>query len=296
MENLLIGLSVFAVLTAVLSTAAIVFTLVYMHYYSKYANKKLSVLWYVFAVLFGGITLIVFLIEKKSFPGPDTKVCNQCGDRFASAFQICPKCLIELPVNNAVQKLKYKKISKISGIAVIITYVLSLIAGIILGAFMSDYITEYEYGDVHNRIAVNDVFYDKKGIAYENEDDVLLYDEEGRIYSLISEADEDEPFYEEYYYVRDDGEKYFLYDCYVSEDGWFFCDKAMQLVPYEEDTSSMTEEELDEYYNSLLESDYGYRYYDYPSVDKNGTLYYYAYEASWNSYGELITAENDTTR
>ncbi len=296
MEELIKGLIIFAVLTAALSIAATVFTLLYMHYYSRYTNKKLSVLWYIFSVFFGGIILIPFILEKKNFPGPETKVCCQCSDRFSEAFKICPKCLIELPDNDAIQKQKQKRLSQIFGIAVIITYILSFTVGIVLGAFAADYVMEWEYDEYNNRIAVNDVFYDKYGISYDNEDDVLLYDEDGRIYKLVSVASDDEAFYDEYYYERDDGERYLLYDCYVSEEGWFYCDKAMLLEVYEEDTSSMTGEELDDYYNSLLESDYGYRYYDYPSVDKDGTLYYYAYEASWNAEGELITAENDITR
>lgn len=290
---------IFALLSAVgvLGILSVVFSLLFMHYSARYRNQKLSSGWYICGVLFGFWTLIIFFIKRKDFPGPDIKVCYQCGDKFPDSFQICPKCLIGLPENNTEEKKKQQKLSRFFGIAIAVIYVLALVVGIIIGVTVSSSdFDDMSYNDVDDRISVDGVFYDKKGNSYEDEDSVLLYDKNGRIYTYTIEVSETDPLSEECYYVRDDGEKYFVYDCYVTEDGWFYCDKAMLLEMYTVDTSTMTEEELDEYYNDLIESDdYEYKYYDYPYVDAEGNFYYWAYEASWNEKGELITAENDVS-
>lgn len=212
--------------------------------------------------------------------------------------------LIDLPQINAEEKKKEKKLSKIFGVAIIITYVAALIIGIFMGISFTKNILEGNIFDdswMEDRIAVDGVFYDKMGNSYEKGEDVLLYDEQGRTYTYTVEEyedSEDEWFtYTEYYYVRDDGEKYFSYDCYITEDGWFYCDKAGSLETYSVETEGMSEKELDAYYNELLESaDDEYKYYDYLYTDGNGNFYYYAEEASWNEKGELITAENDPTK
>ena len=173
--------------------------------------------------------------------------------------------------------------------------------GIVVGAIASkSIIDDLDTIDIDNRILVNGVFYDKMGNSYDDDENVLLYDQEGRTYTYTVEEyvdEEDDYFtYEEYYYVRDDGKKYLFYDCYVTDEGWFYCDKALALELYTPDTSTMTEEELDKYYDELLEQETAeYKYYDYPYTDEHGNIYYCAYEASWNENGELITAANDST-
>lgn len=202
-----------------------------------------------------------------------------------------------MPQINPDEKKKQKKLSCGFGVAIIITYIAALVVGIFIGINVGSIIEDPSFYDVDDRIAVNGVFYDKMGNRYEDEESVLLYDKDGRTYTYSAEEYEDEEsglgYYEEFY-VRDDGEKYFIYDCYVTEEGWFYCDKACTLEMYADDTAAMTEEELDAYYNALVEL-YGeeYKYYDYPYTDETGNLYYCAYEASWNENGELITAEND---
>lgn len=293
----LFDLALFFSITGVLEVLSVVFSLLFMHYSAKHRNQKLSAGWYVCGVLFGFWTLIVFLVKRKDFPGPDTKVCYQCGDRFFEKFEICPKCLIALPENNQEEKKKQRKLSQLFGTAVIILYILAFIFGIVMGISGVLSVFDDTYNDAYNdRIAVDGVFYDKKGISYEDEDSVLLYDEDGRIYTYTVEeySDGDGWLYEDEFYVRDDGEKYYMYDCYVTEDGWFYCDKAGILELYSTDTSNMTEDELNAYYSEMLESrNEDYRYYNYPYVDAEGNYYFDAYEASWNENGELITAEND---
>lgn len=285
---------------SVLEVTSVIFSLLFMHYSAKYRNKELSVGWYICGFLFGICTLIVFLVKRKDFPGPEAKKCFQCGNNFPDIILECPNCHIMLPEINHDEKKKQKKLGRGFGVAFIITYIAIIIVGILIGVFWMDNLDSYmDYLDADVRISVDGVFYDKKGNSYEDEDSVLLYDEHGHTYTYTVEevTDEDDEIfgYEGYYYVRDDGKKYDLYDCYVTEDGWFYCDKAWELEFYSVDTSTMTEEELDEYYDKLMMDDSSkeYKYYDYPYVDKKGNIYYSADEASWNAKGELITAEND---
>lgn len=291
---------------SILEILGIVFSLLYMHYAAKYRNYPLSVAWYICGVFFGWITVLVFLVKKKDFPNPDNKICQQCGKQVPGSFQVCPDCMIDLPQSDPDEKEKDRKRSKGFGAALVIVYVVSVLVGVVFGAmlgitivedldyFLGEDLFQYESGD---RLAVNSVYYDKMGNSYENEYDVLLYDEEGHVYTYVTEDYYDDEYGYEYYeefYIRDDGQKYFAYDCYVTQEGWFYCDKGSLLELYTVDTSTMTQEELDAYYDSLLEDiDTEYRYYDYPYVDADGNFYYYAYEASWNEKGELILEEND---
>lgn len=282
------------ILTAVmtlLNILTIVFGILFMHYSAKHRNQKLSTAWYVCGIIFGLWTVLVFLFKRKDFPGDKVKVCEQCGVRYPVNFQVCSNCVIELPEYDSEIKNKQKKLSRIFGIAVIVTYILSLVS---VGFYVGGIVNRILNYEEQYRISVDGVFYDKKGNSYENEQDVLLYGEDGEVYTLTIETSEIDPLSEEYYYVSSDGEKYFELDCYVTEDGWFYCDKGGLLELYSPDTGTMTEEELDKYYeNYVMAYDDEYRYYDYPYIDEDGNYYYCAYEASWNEKGELITAKND---
>lgn len=284
------------------------FCILFMHFSAQHRNHKLGIGWYICGVLFNIWTVLVFLLKRKDFPGPDLKVCPSCGNRCPLSYEVCNRCLVELPEVDTEEKAKQKKLSKIFGIGIIITWVASLIAGVVIGSTMMtqmfDIIGEYtdyedyysDYGESY-RIDIDGVFYDKQGIAYDNEEDVVLYDNKGRAYTYaeVTETDPEGGYeYEEYYYVRDDGERYYESDCYVTADGFFFCDKLDELHYYEPDPEKMTDEEIDAYYKQQMELDKApYRYYNDYLIDNEGNIYYYAYEASWNEKGELITAEND---
>lgn len=294
---------IFIPVIGVLEVLSVVFSIFFMHYSAKHRNYQLTLGWYICGVLFGFWTLIIFLIKRKDFPGPETKVCMQCGDKYPENFQMCSKCLIDLPVIDAEKKKKERKLSRVFGALIIITYIATLVVGIIMGIMFSESILngDYLYDEwLDNRIAVDGVFYDKMGNSYDKWEDVLLYDGEGRTYTYTVEEIENPEDYIFYfadnYYVRDDGVKYFVYDCYVTGDGWFYCDKAGLLEIDSVDTDSMSEEELEEYYEGLIEASEEYKYYNYPYVDEDGNIYYCADEASWNEKGELITAENDITK
>lgn len=289
---------------SVVSLLTTVLCILFMHFSAQYRNHKLRLGWYICGVLFGPWTVLVFLLKRKDFPGPDLKACPSCGNKCPVNYEVCNRCLVEFPAYNHEEKPKQKKLSKIFGIGVIIACVASLASGLAMSGkmieSMMDIIGDFEdFYYENDRISVGGVFYDKKGNSYEDEDLIPLYDKEGRVYTytVIKETNEEYGYeYDEFYYIRDDGEKYLEYDCYVTGDGWFYCDKGGLLELYFPDTENMTEDELDEYYEQKLEQNSAeYRYYNYYYVDNKGNIYYKAYEASWNEKGELITAENDPT-
>ena len=285
-------MTTFAIVIGALKLAAIIFGILYMHNTAAAKNYKLSPVWYICGVFFNFWTLVVFFAKSKTFPGEDTKVCPQCGDKFFSRFEICPKCLIELPEIDSDAKQKQKRLGKIFGIMVLVCYALIVIAGFVSNGVMN----EVAWEDFGYRIAVDGVYYDKQGNSYENEEDVLLYDEEGNVYFYTAIPSEVDPLSEDYFYVNEAGDRFYEFDCYVTEDGWFYCDKRGSIQSFEPDFDSMTDEELDAYYESKMDVIFEeYRYYDYPYSDEDGNLYYYAYEASWNEKGELILAHNDTS-
>ena len=291
-------LAIFVPILFVLEALMVVFSLLFMHHSAKQLNHQLSPVWYVCGVIFSVWTLIAFLIKRKDFPGEGFKACPSCGNKNPINYEVCNQCLVELPVIDTEKQKKHKKLAKIFGGSIIAMYVLTIIASFAFGAFLTYYGFD-SLTDATDRIAVDGVFYDKKGLSYENDEDVLLYGKDGKTYTFTVEKIYNEEFdyeYEDFYYVRDDGEKYYIYDCYVTEDGWFYCDKGYFLEYYYPDTDKMSEEELDAYYQEELEKENAaYKYYYYPYVDKKGNVYYVAYEASWNEKGELITEENDVT-
>lgn len=91
MEGIL-DLMIFAPVMSILQLLSIIFALLFMHYSAQYRNQKLSVGWYICGFLFGLWTVLVFLIKRKDFPGPDKKVCYQCGDKYPDSFQMCSRC------------------------------------------------------------------------------------------------------------------------------------------------------------------------------------------------------------
>lgn len=293
----LFGWTIFLPLISLFQIAAAVFVMLFMYHSARHRNQTLSAGWYICGFLFGLWTLIVFLATRKDFPGPDTKKCPYCGCIFPSTFEECQNCHMPLPVSDEEMKKKDHKLSKIFCTLAVVFYVLIIAGTVTVSVAMVNDIIGTAMGEYSgNRIAVDGLYYDKMGNSYEDEDAVLLYDKDGHIYTYTEEeiTDDDYYTYTEWYYVRDDGKLYAEYDCYVTEDGWFYCDKAGLLEYYTPESASMTEEELDAYYENLMaDTEDEYKYYDYPLNDSDGNKYYCAYEASWNANGELITAEND---
>lgn len=294
-----LGFMVFWPILSVLQILSVVFSLLFMYHSARHRNQILSVGWYICGFLFGMWTLIAFLVKRKDFPGPDTKKCVQCGNVYPDVLDECQNCHVPLPQTDAQEKTRHKKLSRIFGIAAIVTYVAVMITAIVIVVSTVKNTMNYldlNFVDEGFKISVDAVYYDKKGNSYEAEKDVLLYDEDGHVYTYTASEEIDDTLSYDGYYVREDGKKYDAIDCYVTQDGWFYCDKAQALEYYYADLTTLTEEELDNYYDELMEEEDAqaeYKYYDYPYMDTDGNVYYDALEASWNEKGELIVAEND---
>ena len=321
MENIMNFLvsDVGTVIATVLQVAYILFLLLFMHFSAKHRNHKLSPGWYVAGVFFSPITALVFLSKRKKFPGANMKVCPICGDKYPEVYQVCGRCLIDLPENKEGEKKKEKSLSKVFGWLFVVIYVVTSIVTLAVATYTASYVIEKFGGmegllnDSYRMMCTdengNKVFYDKKGNVYESGLDVPLYGEDGEVYTFVTTEEIDE--YGEYktVYVNEEGEEFISYLCYVTEDGFFYYDADDELVypevEYEEDFEEDVYDKeypedpdsikamIDLYFDEVIGFYSDYRYYDDYLVDEDGTKYYWSDEASWNEKGELITAEND---
>ena len=169
---------------SLLRVLIVVFSLLFMHFSAKHRNQKLSAAWYVCGVIFGFWTLIVFLVKRKDFPGENMKVCPQCGVRYPENFVVCSNCVIDLPENISEEKQKQKTLSRLFALLLVLLYVAEVVLAIVVTLKVKDFVAE-ELFNTNYRISVDGVFYDKKGNSYEDENDVLLYDENGGVYKYV---------------------------------------------------------------------------------------------------------------
>ncbi len=284
----------------VVSMVSSVLLLLFMNFSAKHRNKKLSAGWYICGFLCPFITFLVFLSQRKKFPGPTTKVCYQCENRYPEAFQMCTRCLIDLPEIDKEENAKNEKKAKLFCIGYVVTAIATLIAGIVLGISVAGIVEDELTALGTNRLGVPDesgnlVYYDKKGNYYEDPTAVVIYDKDGNAYTYTTESGE---FFEETFYISEQGDKYESFSCYVDLEGNFFYDKEGKIwcdFGEDEETSEETGSETssDDIYADIMKDIENYRYYDDVLTDGKGNFYYWAEDASWNEKGELITAEND---
>lgn len=270
---------------------SVILLLLFMHFSAKHRNKSLGISWYILGVLFPFITALVFLSKRKRFPGANMKVCPICGDKYPMTYQVCGRCLVELPENSPKEKEKQAKISKACGVGYILTGTVVFVATILtIVAMLSNVfgalgnIFEIRIGVLNE--AGETVYYDKEGNSYDNPFDVVIYDREGETYTYY--LDESDDFT---YFVSSSGEEYDSFNCYVDEDGFFYYDEEYLLTYPEESYEDYEDVE----WSDMFDEFENYKYYNNYVVDSDGNLYYSADEASWNADGELITAENDPT-
>lgn len=284
----------------VVSMVSSVLLLLFMNFSAKHRNKKLSAGWYIWGFLCPFITFLVFLSQRKKFPGPTTKVCYQCENRYPESFQMCTRCLIDLPEIDKEENAKNEKKAKLFCIGYVITAIATLITVIALGISVAGIVEDELTALGTNRLGVPDesgnlIYYDKKGNSYEDPYAVVIYDKDGNAYTYTIEQAE---LFETTYYVNEQGDKYESYSCYVDLEGNFFYDKEGKIwcdFSEDEETTEETDSEasIEDLYAEIMKDIENYRYYDDVLTDGNGNYYYWAEDASWNEKGELITVEND---
>lgn len=302
----------------IISMVSSVLLLLFMNFSAKHRNKKLTAGWYICGFFFPIITFFVFLSQRKKFPGPTTKVCYQCENRYPENFEMCTRCLIDLPEIDREENAKNEKKAKTFFIGYIVATVITFVAGILLGISVAATVEDELTALGTSRLGVDDgsgnlVYYDKMGNFYEDPFAVVIYDKDGNAYTYTTETGE---FFEEAFYVNEQGDKYESYSCYVDLEGNFFYDSE-NIISYEyaegeyieeyygddesedelytgEDTDTVVDSEMyGDIYDDIMAEIENYRYYDDLLTDGKGNYYYWAEDASWNEKGELITAEND---
>ena len=260
------------------------FAILFLYFSSKYRNHELTLKWYILAFFFPLITSIVYLSKRKRYDrNIGMKVCPSCGDKYPSNFQICSRCLVELPEVNEKKNSLNKKLSTVFLCLFIAVFILDLVGGAaVVGYSIKEWSAELDeisesLNEYPERISFEDsegdiIYYDRNGEKNYDNLDFPLYDRNGNVYYFV--LDEGKMgFY------KDDGKdnwndaNFILNeDCFVDEEGYF-------VILDGDDPVKIVEEGKEINY-----------YFDTPYTDGKGNLYYPALSASWNEKGELITS------
>lgn len=230
-----------------------------IYFATKYRNGEHKPLYYVFALFFPLITLIVFAIKRKEMNGVGMKVCPSCHRKYPREFVTCYQCNIELPPYNE----RKKQIEKVCAIVLSVVFALSCVLSSIktvvsVADFMITAVTDILGDDSYSSYFRqgfkdengNTCYYDMKGKVYSDPDDVALYTKDGAKYVYSNAADA---------YLGTDGGRVEYFYAFVDKDGY--------LV------------EVD--FEDLYSGPSGY-------IDEDGNKYYEAPIASWDKDGNLI--------
>ncbi|MCM1509074.1 MAG: hypothetical protein NC177_18340 [Ruminococcus flavefaciens] len=237
---------------------------------TRYRNGEHKPLYYIIALFFPLIVLIVFAVKRKEMNGVGMKVCPSCHRKYPKEFVTCYQCNIELPPYNA----KKQNSQKVAAIIMSVVFALSfaftaLQTGLAVAETMlypftglmedNDCYEDYEDyeadGALSQRKGFKDengetCYYDMKGNAYSDPDEVALYTKDGVKY-VYSNATEN--------YRGTDGKSVDLFSAYVDENG-FFVEVDCERLTF--DKGGWT--------------------------DANGNKYYDANFVSWDKDGKLI--------
>ncbi|MEE1321989.1 MAG: hypothetical protein UHM85_10750 [Acutalibacteraceae bacterium] len=273
----------------IISYVGTAMAILFLYFSSKHQNRKLEIKWYILAFFFPFITSMVYLSKSKQYnKNVGMKVCPCCGDRYYPNFEICSRCLIELPEVDTAKSGLYKKLSKVSLCLFIVFFLFDLVLGSVafvkgfeegFGEELTEVIGSFESLDEgFDRIAFKnsdgeDIYYDRNGEENLDVLEVCLYDREGNIYYFTFEEGE-------MCFYKDEGEDEWNEDnvligknCFIDESGYFVC--------FDENAPARIIEDGNE-------PEY---YFEAPYTDSEGNIYYSAFEASWTPEGELITSK-----
>ena len=228
---------------------------------------------------------MVYLSKRKRYDKYiGMKVCPSCGDKFPPNYQICSRCLVELPEINEKENRLHKRLSVAFLCLFIAVFLVDFVAGTALvietGKEMFSAVNDYSVleDDVGNqRVSFtdeegNDAFYDRYGEKYYDNLDLALYDREGVLYYFVYENSELCFFKDEGSGVWDADNVLLAKYCFVDEDGYFvYLDNPEPVKIVEPDK----------------EKEY---YFDTPYTDGKGNFYYPALAASWTADGVLVTS------
>ncbi len=265
-----------------LSAAGSICAILFIYFSSKYRNTEAQVKWYVLAFFFPFITSMVYLSQQKRYnKNIGKKVCPCCGDKYPPNFEICSRCLVELPEVDVKKQKLHKTLATAFLCAFIAFFLLDLVGGSVAVSEVVKDITGLsdvldDADDYSDKIAVENedgeaVYYDRLGIEYYDSLEVLLYDKDDNMYYFTYDGGKLCFYKEDGEYEWKDENLLLAEYCFVDKDGFF--------VYLEENTPVKSASEDTEYY------------FDAPYTDEEGNVYYSALEASWNSDSELITSD-----
>lgn len=260
-----------------ISLAGKVCAILFIHFSGKYRNAKLEIKWYILAFFFPLITAVVYLSKRKRYKKIEYKVCGNCGDLYPQNYEICTRCLAELPDFEPKKKVQQKTLATVFLCLFFFVYIFDFVSGFVV---VSDVLNSFGQAvTAESRIGFEDsegnfVYYDRNGEEYYDELDLIIYDREGNMY----------------YYTYDGG-----IDCFYKDDGEVSIWEEDDVIPvynllvdaegYMVDVSDRDDITL------IIDESTEYQYYfDAPYTDEEGNLYYSPMYASWNEKGELITS------
>lgn len=216
------------------------------------ARKAFTILTAIFPIIFG----ITYAIRRKGLR-KEFKVCHACGAKASATANHCPQC-----ASHFLVEYKNPKAKSLQAISIALCVVglicfcanefvnLPELEGVLNSASDSDY---YDYEILYDEYPY-DEYYDMKGNAYQNGDDVLLYDRDDNKYQFVDNGEDDY-----YYKSQTTGEEFDSMLCFVDSDGYFYYDEDNELN---------------------FDGNIGYTNID-------GNIYFYALETTWDPDGSL---------
>ena len=231
---------------------------------SKGRGAKNSGLWTILTLCSPFIVGIIYYFKKDSLASGMPKICNNCGTSFDNDKFICPNCSVteytfsEVP-NKEEYLAKAKKWAKISIISLVIYFVMMISVFAVSACLPGEYDTansETEPSDaIHYAYDVDGVqtYYDMKGNAYTDPNDVLFYDESGNIYKYYKQTGG---------YICN-GNEYFSFNSFVDKNGYFVYNEPQKIT-----------------YDSDIDTE--------KWIDEDNNKYAHSFEASWDADGNLV--------
>lgn len=283
--------AVLITLIKILSIVSIVFAVLYIEFSCRYYNEKAGAGLYILAVFFPLIAVIVQLVRSKHFQGAGMKRCRQCGEKLPPSYEVCPRCLAPLDAYDENKNNRDKKLSRVMLTVFWIVKAVSVACIVVISAFFlsSAFSALSESSSFPQRIPFTvdgkEVYYDKKGVSYDDAEDVILYAKDGTKYVYDEDAE---------CYIDENSEEYECAYCYVDVDGWFIYDSDdsfTYVVPNEDSLTDYDDKDfLGMNFRDLFSEAFSFSGYEV-WCDEDANVYYWADTASWNENGGLITEQ-----
>lgn len=279
-------------LVQILSVVSVVFAVLYIVFSCRRYHESVSVGLCILAVFLPLIAVLIQFSRSRHYQGAGMNVCRQCGEKVPPTYEVCPRCLVPLEPYDEAGEKKSKSLADIMfGVFAVSKAVVVVCVIVVLSVFFrSAFSLMAEDAGLVNRTPVvvdgEKVYYDKKGVAYDDPEDVVLYAKDGTKYVFDGDANS---------FVGKNNNEYSAFFCYVDSDGLLYYDEDDVLTYGEPENDTLTgfnEEQL----MSMTIDDLMSQILGYNSqtvwYDGDGNEYYDAFSASWNEKGELLNAMN----